>query len=320
MNADADAARTMFRTYARRRGLTHYQDWGVPEATQLLRHGFAQMVPNLALGELPNGLGDGWLAHASFATDSAAGLEQHEFTVVISRVPESIGFAVRVVCHDRGLSDAERTNPNADAEVVELDDHDVEVESARFLGRYAVATDHDQDRIRVWQLFSPALIDWLTEAAPPRFSFELQDGALCCFVPGFLAEEAELDALCAAAGRIHDRVLELAAAAPTTAAAGPTRSTMIEAELAAHPFARPPQSVWAAARAFGWWGLRQRAQLEARGRGLLSRLRARPGLHPDRRRDLPRRRTHRRRRSPARSPRSPPGGWSPATAPRPGSC
>ena len=125
----------------------------------------------------------------------------------------------------------------------------------RFLGRYAVATDHDQDRIRVWQLFSPALIHWLTEAAPPRFSFELQDGALCCFVPGFLAEEAELDALCAAAGRIHDRVLELAAAAPTTAAAGPTRSTMIEAELAAHPLARPPQSVWAAARAFGWWGL-----------------------------------------------------------------
>ena len=101
--------------------------------------------------------------------------------------------------------------------MIELSDRDVEVESVRFLERYRVVTDNDQEPLRTWQLFSAALIDWLTDKAPARFSFELQDGALCCFVPGYLTAEAEL------------------------------------AEL--HPFASLPASVWAAAREFGWWGL-----------------------------------------------------------------
>ena len=253
MGADPEAGG--FRRFARRSGLTHYENWGVPEATQLLRHGFVQLVPELGLGRLPGGLGDGWLAHASFSSQSPTGIEEHRFTVVISRVPESVGFAVRVTCHDRGLSAEERSNPSADAEVIELSDRDVAVESVRFLERYCVVTDNDQDPLRSWQLFSPALIDWLTDKAPARFSFELQDGALCCFVPEYLTAEAELAELCAAADRVNDRVRELGAAAPSTAATARTRAAIIEAELAAHPFASPPASVWAAAREFGWWGL-----------------------------------------------------------------
>ena len=252
--SQADAAAAAFRAYVEARGLIYYEHWSIPDATQLLRHGFAQRARNLGLGELPNGLGHGWLAHAGYST-SRAGLEDHEFTVVLARVPGSIGFAVRVLCHDRGLSEAARSNPNADAEVIELEDRDLQVESVRFLERYAVATDHDQDKLVAWQLFSPGLIHWLTEEAPPRFSFELQDGALCCFVPGSVSSEHELDELCAAAGRLHARVLELAAANPAVAATAPTRASMVDAELAAHPFDAPPSSVFAAARGFGLWGL-----------------------------------------------------------------
>jgi hypothetical protein len=244
-----------FRSYARRHGLLYFEDWGVPQATQLLRHGFAQRVPNLALGELPHGLGDGWLAHAGYATTGGAGVEQHEFTVAISRVPKSTGFAVRVVCHDRGLDDEERSNPNEDAQIIELADRDLEVESVRFLERYAVATDSDQDQLRAWQLFSPALIHWLTEDAPSRFSFELQEGALCCFVAGLLTDEGRVDELCAAAARVHRRVDELAESGGRTASARPTRAALVDAELAARPFGEAPASVARAARAFGLWGL-----------------------------------------------------------------
>jgi hypothetical protein len=139
--------------------------------------------------------------------------------------------------------------------VIELADRDLEVESVRFLERYAVATDSDQDQLRVWQLFSPALIHWLTEDAPPGFSFELQDGALCCFVTGFVTDEARLEELCSAAARVHRRVDELAAGGGRTAAAGPTRAAIVDAELAARPFGEAPATVARAARAFGLWGL-----------------------------------------------------------------
>ena len=90
----------------------------------------------------------------------------------------------------------------------------VEVESEAFLRRYALRTDHDQDQVRAWQLFDPALIEWLTGEAPDDFSFELQNGALCGFVPGALAAADRLDALCEATARVHARVLEIGTAPP----------------------------------------------------------------------------------------------------------
>lgn len=79
--------------------------------------------------------------------------------------------------------------------MIKLDDRPVRLESEAFLRRFALSTDHDQDQdqLAVWQLFDPSLIEWLTEQAPPRFSFELQDGALSCFVPDFTADPDRLD-------------------------------------------------------------------------------------------------------------------------------
>jgi hypothetical protein len=253
--AEARAATPAFERYAEAHGLHAYVDWGVPEATQLLRQGFMNQVPNAATGELAGGAGAGWLGHFMFSAQTSGGIEHRMFTVVVAHVPESIGFAARVLCHDRGLDELTTSNPDADADVVELEDRAVTLESERFLQRYRLSTDHDQDQLRVWQLFSPAMIHWLNAEAPSDFSFELQEGALCCFVPGAAATDEELDALSAAAGRVRARVVELAEGAPSTAAVGATRDGLIDAELERHPFERPPRSTWFAARRFGWWGM-----------------------------------------------------------------
>jgi hypothetical protein len=138
--------------------------------------------------------------------------------------------------------------------MLELDDRQVKVESNAFLNRYAIWTGHDQDEVRAWQVFDPALISWLTDEAPEDFSFELQNGALACFVPGVVAEAKALDALCLAASRVLGRVTEVSGDEDTSSDADTTdrpRDDRIERELAEHPFEQPPKSVFAAARHFG---------------------------------------------------------------------
>ena len=167
-----------------------------------------------------------------------------------SEASASSDYAIRVLCHDRRLDERDRSNPDADRQVVKLDDKPVKLESDRFLERYAVSTDADQDQLAVWQLFSPGIIQWLTDGAPERFSFELQDGALACFVPGYVTDEEELDALCAAAGRVFARVAAIDGHGRTASAGEDSARGQVERELAEHTFERPPGSVKEAAKAF----------------------------------------------------------------------
>jgi len=238
--------------YAAAHGLRHRAaSFGLPRATQLMRHGFMQEVPSLASGELPQGAGEGWLALVNYAYEGRSDIERSPFTLVLVGALASTDYAIRVLCHDRGLGERERSNPDAERQVVKLDDKEVRLESDRFLERYAVSTDGDQDQVAVWQLFSPSLIQWLTTDAPPRFSFELQDGALACFVPGYTEDEGELDALCAAAARVFARVAAIDGPGHDGAApADGTRRSQVEHELAEHPFAGPPESVKSAAKEF----------------------------------------------------------------------
>jgi hypothetical protein len=237
--------------YAARHGLLHRAaSFGLPKATQLMRHGFMQEVPSLATGELPGGAGQGWLAQVNYAYEGRGDIERSPFTLVLVGAIASSDYAIRVLCHDRRLDRRDRSNPDADREVVKLDDKEVHLESDRFLERYAVSTDHDQDQIAVWQLFSPGIIQWLTEEAPERFSFELQDGALACFVPGYLVDEDDLDALCAAAGRIFARVAAIDGDGRAATPGEDSGRGQVERELAEHPFERPPESVKEAAKPF----------------------------------------------------------------------
>lgn len=251
MSTTEPSATPTLADYAAAHGLSHRTAaLALPKATQLMRHGFLQEVHSLASGSLP-GLERCWLAQLDYAYQGRGDIERSYFTLVLTEAAKSNEFAVRVLCHDRGLSDRDRSNPDSDREVVELDDRVVELESGAFLQRYAVSTDHDQDQLSVWQLFDPSLIQWLTAEAPAGFSFELQDGALSCFVPGITADTAQLDALCAAAARVFARVLGIDGhgAAVGVPREG-SRGDLVERELAEHPFATPPKSTKAAAKEF----------------------------------------------------------------------
>jgi hypothetical protein len=254
-NAPAVAAQPGFRQWAAGHGYMPQEWTSMPDATQLLRHGFMQEIASLAYGAIPGVRGQSRVAIADFAVQGNRGLQAHWFTLVLIPAPESIHFATRILCHDRGLDELERSNPDASRQVIELDDQAVRLESEAFLQRFTLSADHDQDNVRTWQLFDPALVDWLTKQAPQGFSFELQDGALCCFVKGPTGDAKQLDDLCAAAARVFARVDELVGAlksgtpeAAAPAAAG-SRTEMVSDELAAHEFTEPPASVKDAAKA-----------------------------------------------------------------------
>jgi len=196
--------------YASERGLWfRSSSFALPQATQLLRHGFMREVSGLVRGDLPGGLENAWLADVAYVFEGVNDLKRSHFTLVLIEAPASLGFAVKVLCHDRDLSDLDMSNPHSDREIIEADDRAVTLESEEFLKRYALFTDSDQEQNAVWRIFAPTLIDWLTHQAPEDFSFELQDGALCCFVPGTLEEATEIDALCEASARVLREVTRI---------------------------------------------------------------------------------------------------------------
>jgi len=251
MPTEPDAATPTLAAYAARHGLMHRAaSFGLPKATQLMRHGFMQEVPSLATGQLLGGAGPGWLALVNYAYEGRSDIERSRFTLVLLEATASSDYAIRVLCHDRRLDERDRSNPDADREVVKLDDKQVKLESDRLLERYAVSTDGDQDQLSVWQLFSPGIIQWLTAEAPERFSFELQDGALACFVPGYVTDEGELDALCAAAGRVFARVAAIDGHGRAAVPGEDSGRGQVERELAEQRFETPPKSVKEAAKAF----------------------------------------------------------------------
>jgi hypothetical protein len=253
MSNSAESAGPKLAAYAAERGLSYEpSSMALPRATQLLRHGFMQEIRNLLRGNLPGGLADAWLAHVDYAYAGRTDIDRRFFTLVLVQAPQSVAFAVRVLCHDHDLTELDVSNPDADRQVVELDDKAVRLESEGFLARYALSTDADQDQLRVWQIFDPSLIEWLTSEAPEDFSFELQDGALCCFVPGVVADADALDALCAAAARVFAHVVEIdSGGAVRTEQVEDGRAKTVERELAEHRFDSPPETVKAAAKAFG---------------------------------------------------------------------
>ena len=239
-------------SYAAERGLYFRPtSFALPKATQLLRHGFMNEVSGLVRGDLTGGLKDAYLAQVAYVYEGRNDLKRSPFTLVLIQAPESLGFAVRVLCHDRDLSKMDMTNPDSEKEIIEADDRTVRLESQGFLERYALFADNDQDENSVWRLFAPTLIDWLTTSAPTDFSFELQDGALCCFVPGSLSQPEEIDALCNASARVLKEVSRIGEGGNQALQVdGDSRTSQVERELAAHTFSSPPKNVKAAAKEF----------------------------------------------------------------------
>jgi hypothetical protein len=84
----------------------------------------------------------------------------------------------------------------------------VKLESEQLDEEYEIFASKEQDQNFLRQLFSPTFIVWLTDEAPEKFAFELEDGVLCCNVKGHKKSAVELDGMRGAASRVAARIRE----------------------------------------------------------------------------------------------------------------
>jgi hypothetical protein len=166
------------------------------ELTPILISGSHGSNTSVVTGSLAPGL-DGTLCEHVFADASS----HHEWTIVLTAVPETVAYAPALVCRDReALGGANPAQLPAERWAP------VELESAAFNSRYHLLTLAGQDQGWVRELFSPELIAWLADEAPAGLSFELNEGHLVVAQPGPPSGAAAVDALVAAAAELRTRI------------------------------------------------------------------------------------------------------------------
>jgi hypothetical protein len=203
------------RVYADEHGLTLSSEPpfpGAPPAEEQVgpvRHA----VWSLA-GELPGGA-VGRLRHQAVYGDVLGIDVAGQHTIMVARMPESVGY-VPILCMrpksiDSGLYYWGGDQRPRDSQ---------EFESAELKRRFVIDIARDQGQNWLWQLFSPALIDWLAHETPEDFGFKLETGVFTCEAPqwrGQARADGEVDpdyldlisnAGGKVAGRIRDEVLE----------------------------------------------------------------------------------------------------------------
>ncbi len=210
--ADAASEDSFFAIYAQQRGLTRTGETSIAPMTPLLRKGDKRKVKEVLRGPLADGL-DGALALYTYTEVSEDENGSHDtdydFTIAYAELPESVALCPGLYCNRKsgfrfleGVEDAFRRNVR------------VKLESEKLAGEYEIFVGPEQDQNWIHQLFSPSFIVWLSESAPQKFAFELDDGVLCCNVKGHRKDAAHLDemreSIAVIAARIRDEVAESA--------------------------------------------------------------------------------------------------------------
>lgn len=190
------AAHTPLETFAEAHGLAHSKTVSLPEQGNLLTRG--GRIEGAVTGQLPGGV-DGTLAHYTYTyttTDSDNHTTTHHrfFTIVVSSIPESIGFMPSL-----GFVGAESEMSGfggAIGEAVQVDLGEDKGLKGSHCYRYKGSSEN-------WtmQLFSPALVDWLARSEAD-FGFELANGVLCSSRKSYLEDPAAMVALCEEAAHV----------------------------------------------------------------------------------------------------------------------
>ena len=204
--ADSESEKAFFQHYAEERGMTYAERGSLPAATPLLRKGDERRAKDVLSGPLAPGL-DGTLAMYTYTEVYYDKNGRHEtdynFTVAICDMPDTQRFMPVLYGNRKSgfrflekAEDAFRTKQR------------VKLESEKLDQEYEIFCNKEQDQNWLHQLFSPTFIVWLTDQAPDKFAFELEDGVLCCNIKGHKESAAHLDAMAAAAGHIAERMQE----------------------------------------------------------------------------------------------------------------
>jgi hypothetical protein len=160
-------------------------------------------VEGAATGTLPGGV-EGSLIHYRYTytytdSDNHTHSEERRFTLVVTKIPESIGFLPYM-----GFSGAaSKLSAAAGGE----DMAPIEMSKSEVL-KQATAMAYKGTR-ETWlaQLLSPALVQWL-ERCDEDFGFELANGVLCSGRDGYLTAANELAAVCEDAAHLAGAIRE----------------------------------------------------------------------------------------------------------------
>ena len=202
--ASSASERDFFEQYASQRGLTLSDGDPLPQATPLLRKGDKRHCDEVLRGPFADGV-DGTLALYTYTEEYSDDKGQHEtdydFTVALTDLPECTNFVAELYCNRKSgfrfaakLEDVFRSKVRVHLESDALDDH------------YEIFTTKGQDQNWLRQLFSPTFVVWLTDSAPEKFAFELEDGVLCCNVKGHHKDASHLDGLRSASAAVAMRI------------------------------------------------------------------------------------------------------------------
>jgi hypothetical protein len=184
--------------YAKDRGLGFDTEREIRAVTPLLLSGGGKSERPAAEGELPGAL-RGFVAYHRTAAGGPGG---RELTVVVSRVPESLGFVRAFSCRSKQI---EVVRSYEELEYLGKWRR-LQLESTRFNELYELDVLEGQREAWIRQLFSPVFIDRLASEAADGFCFELNEGHLCVAEPKHITEPAQLDRLCEAAADVAARI------------------------------------------------------------------------------------------------------------------
>jgi hypothetical protein len=179
--SDGDGAEGLA-AWATAHGLAVEDGVHLPRTTPLLAEGEVHSVDALA---------GGWLSRYVEAKIALIDRGGAHFTVAVTHVPKAKRFVPWMLCHrvedahllGRAALGLIGNNTQVDLGSAELDQH------------YRVFAAPQRDDIWFHELFSPAFIVFLIEAAPKGFAFEYVEGTLCVSLLGQRTVAEDLDGL-----------------------------------------------------------------------------------------------------------------------------
>jgi len=192
------------RAWALERGVEWAPEGEVPEATPLLREGTYTYALNTCSGELAPGLNGSLMHLGSVRVDESPEGSSHttrRFTVVVASVPDP-GERLRLcVCAPRSRV------PGYDA----LDGllkrlRRIDLESIDFERRYELAIEKGGDESWLRRLFEPTFTEQLALPDGGAVGWELENGTLAAYRPGYATDPAELDRIVGLASLVAARV------------------------------------------------------------------------------------------------------------------
>lgn len=233
--------------FAESHGLTYAKSADLPAQGSTLTQGSGK-VDGAATGTLPGGI-EGTLVRFTYVykwtdSDNHTREENRPFTLVVTEIPESIGFVPFL-----GF-----TGPASklDEDVGAEDMAPIEMQHVKALKGFAASAYKGVSERWLAQLLSPAMVQWLGRC-DADFGFELSSGVLIAGRNGYLGQPLELETLCAdvahLAGAIREESLEEVGTGGESEAARDVRFADPETEAALEEVPVPSPADVTAARA-----------------------------------------------------------------------